>query len=142
MAAYTGTLVGTPKLGLVGATARVLVKYTFSAATLVQADTFTCADTFVQNGVAVPVEVIGFSLWSSTTTPASLTMTAGNSDDTDGFMKAVGMTATGQLVRRGGGDLIGTRITNKGTSLTVTVDAGTAYTGDIYAEYVVARTND
>jgi hypothetical protein len=141
MAAYTGTLLGTNELGRPGDLALVRGKFTFAAATLVGADTFSI-DMFTQNGIEVPVQILGFRIFSSTTTPASLVMRVGNAGDNDGFMIATGMTATGQLVRSGSGDLVGTRVSNKTVTMGVTVDAGAAYTGDLVLEFFVKRTND
>jgi hypothetical protein len=141
MAAYTGTLLGTNSLGRPGDLGVVRGRFTFAAATLVTADTFSI-DLFTQNGIEVPVEVLGVTVSSSTTTPASLTMRVGNSGVNDGFMIATGMTGTGQLVRKGQGSLVGTRVLNKTVTMGVTVDAGAAYTGTLDLEFLVKRTND
>jgi hypothetical protein len=141
MAAYTGSIVGTNALGRPGELSVVTGKFTFSAATLATTDTFT-AELFTQNGVEVPVEILGFEIFSTVATPASLIASVGNSDDADGFMIATGFTQTLQMVRHGNGALIGTRIKNKTVSMTVTVDAGAAYTGDLVLKFLVKRTND
>lgn len=132
MSNYTGTLI-TPAsaLGMPGSTTRAVAKFTFDTITLTGGDTLT-AVMLTQNGIEIPVDVLGFELFSSTTTPASLALMVGNSDDDNGFMTIKGATETGQCVRKGDGALIGTRIKNKTVIGKITTTAGTAYTGDLY----------
>lgn len=142
MAAYTGSL-DTPanQLGYSGKLTVVRAKFTFSSATLATTDTFTASSIFTQNGIDVPVIVRGVTFFSSTTTPASLQLSVGNSDDADGYIAAVAVTETGQAVRKGAGDLVDTRVTNSGVTMTVTNNAGAAYTGDLFIEFLVETAN-
>lgn len=142
MADYTGTVLGTNKLGLVGALQVVRARFSFSAITLGDDDTFIIADLFTQNGAVVPVEVEDFTLVSSTTTPASLVAIVGNSENPNGFLRSAGLTETGQLVRKGNGALIGTRINNGTVLMDVTTSAGAAYTGDLDFIFAVRRCID
>jgi hypothetical protein len=137
MTDFTGTLI-TPDsaLGLPGSTTKVVAKFTFDTITLADGDTLT-AVMFTQNGIEVPVDILGFELFSSTTTPASLALMVGNSDDDNGFMKIKGATETGQCVRKGDGELLGTRVKNKTVVGEITTTAGAAYTGDVFFAFDV-----
>jgi hypothetical protein len=138
MVAYTGTLTSSAtQLGNSTADLSIVTgRFTFTAATLATTDTFSI-DLFTQNGITVPVYVFGFRIFSTTTTPASLVATIGNSDNAAGFITTKALTETGQMVRCGDGALIGTRINNKTVTITVTTSAGAAYTGDLILEFLV-----
>lgn len=144
MVDYTGSIVGTNTIGQTGQLTIVRAKISFTSATLAAnpTDTYVIADLFTQNTIPVAVDILGFKLYSTTTTPASLVATVGNSDDADGYLKSKALTETGQLVRIGDGDLIGTRVTNASVTMTVTTGAGAAYTGDLVYDFLVRATND
>lgn len=144
MTDYTGSIVGTNTIGQTGQLTIVRGKISFDAATLAEnpTDTYVILNLFTQNNIPVAVDVLGHRLYSTTTTPASLVATVGNSDDADGYLKSKALTETGQLVRVGDGDLIGTRVTNPSVTMTVTTAAGAAYTGDLIYEFLVRATND
>ena len=141
MTTYTGSIVGTNRLGKVGELSVVTGVVSLSAVTLATTDTLSFP-ILTQNGVTVPVEVVDFMIFSSTTTPASLIAKAGNSDNDAGFMAATGFTETGQMVRKGNGALIGTRIKNSTVTVTPTVSASASYTGDYIVKLLVIPTND
>ncbi len=144
MVDYVGTILGTNTLGQTGQATIVRGRFTFSSATLAAnpTDTYVISNLFTQNTIPVAVEILGFRLYSTTTTPANLVATIGNSDDADGYLKSKALTETGQLSRHGDGDLIGTRVTNPSVTMTVTTGAGAAYTGDLIFEFLVRPTND
>lgn len=144
MTDYVGSIIGTNTLGQTGQSTIVRGRISFSSATLAvnPTDTYVLPNLFTHNTIPVPVEVLAFRLYSTTTTPASLVATVGNSDDADAYLKSKALTETGQLSRHGDGDLIGTRVTNPSVTMTVTTAATASYTGDLIYEFLVRATND
>jgi len=141
MAAFTITVVGTNTLGKIGEVSYVTGKVTFAGETIATTDTFT-GDLFVMGSRTIPVEILDFTLFSTATVPASLSMQVGNSNDADGFMAASVLTESNQSVRKGNGALMNTRVNNKAVTMTCAVDAGAGYTGDLVLRFAVRRTND
>ncbi|MFM7851295.1 MAG: hypothetical protein ACKO96_05090 [Flammeovirgaceae bacterium] len=144
MVDYIGSIIGTNTLGQTGQCTVVRGRISFTAATLAAnpTDTYVIPNLFTHNTIPVPVEILGFKLVSTTTTPASLVATVGNSDSANGYLTSKALTETGQLSRFGDGALIGTRVTNPSVTMTVTTAAGAAYTGDLIYEFLVRATND
>lgn len=134
MTAITGTLVETPNLGKVGRREPVLAKFTFAAA-LVNTDTYTISDVFPYPVKVHSVRVVG-TIMDTNATP-TLGISVGNSDDPDGFLKAIVINQTGQTNIVGvDGALIKTGISNKDVTMTVTADPATGATsGTWYLEF-------
>lgn len=139
MAAITGTAVD-GKLGLVGARRPVKGVFTFAAA-LSTGDTYTITDLFPYPVIVHGVKVVG-TVMDTHATP-TLAITVGNSDDADGFLKNIVIKQTTQTNIEGfDGALIGTVISNKDVTLTVSANPGTGATsGTWYLVFDAERLN-
>lgn len=142
MAAKTGTVVVAGKRGEVGQQYTARGKIALDAA-LATTNTYTISNLLPKGGA----KVIAFRFYGvevDTNATPTCTVSIGNSDDPDGFLKtkggAVGLqnSLAGQLTYFGDGDLIGTTVTNRDLTMTVVANPATGATsGDLFYELVL-----